>query len=86
MKKRDGEYHFDAVEMFSIDHFIMEPESQFLAPCPLYAAMNTEFVKQDKDSMVDLKNALMNTDDCWVPLHQGELDTSNRFVRPLSRY
>jgi hypothetical protein len=30
--------------------------------------------------MVGLKNALINNDDCEVPLHLGEIDTSIRFV------
>jgi len=79
-KKRDGKYYFEAVEVLSKDHFPVEHEAQFLALCPLCAAMYKEFVKQDKDAMVGLKNALMNEDDCEVPLHLGELDTSLRFV------
>ncbi|MFC1859156.1 hypothetical protein ACFL9U_14195, partial [Thermodesulfobacteriota bacterium] len=78
--QRDGEYYFEAVEALSKDHFPVEHEAQFLALCPLCAAMYKEFVKQDKDAMVSLKNALMNEGDCEVPLHLGELDTSLRFV------
>lgn len=73
--KHDGEHYFGAVQAFSRDHFPKEHEAQFLALCPLCAAMYKEFVKQDEEAMVDLKNALMNTDDCEVPLHLGELDT-----------
>ena len=79
-RKRDGEYYFEAVEAFSGDHFTMEHEAQFIAMCPLCAAMYKEFVKQDEAAMVGLKNELMNTDDCEVPLCLGELDTTIRFV------
>lgn len=79
-RKRDGEHYFEAVAALSRDHFPMEHEAQFLALCPLCAAMYKEFVKQDEGAMVDLKNALMNTDDFEVPLRLGELDTSIRFV------
>jgi hypothetical protein len=79
-RKRDGEYYFEAVEALSRDHFTMENEAQFLALCPLCAAMYKEFVKQDEGAMVDLKNALMHTDDFEVPLYLGELDTSIQFV------
>ena len=79
-RKRDGEHYFESVEVLSIDHFPKEHEAQFLALCPLCAAMYKEFVKQDEGAMADLKNVLMNTDDFEVSLHLGELGTSIRFV------
>lgn len=78
--KRDGEHYFEAVEALSRDHFSGEHEAQFLALCPLCAAMYKEFVKLDDGAMADLKSALMSTDDLEVPIHLGELDTSIRFV------
>ena len=80
MKKRNGEHYFEAVEALSRDHFTMEREAQFLALCPLCAAMYNEFVKQDEEAMMNMKNALINTEGVEVPLHLGELDTSIRFV------
>ena len=80
MKKRDGEYHFDAVEAFYRDHFAKEHEAQFLALCPLCAAMYNEFVKHDEGAMESLKNTLMSSEDAKVPLQLGELNTSVRFV------
>ena len=71
---------FEAVEALSREHFTMEHEAQFLALCPLCAAMYKEFVKQDEGAMSDLKNVLMNTDDFEVPLRLGKLETSIRFV------
>jgi len=79
-RKRNGEHYFEAVEALSREHFTIEHESQYMALCPLCAAMYKEFVKQDEGAMVDLKNALMNTDNFEVPLHLGKLDTSVRFV------
>ncbi len=79
-KKRDGEYYFEAVEALSRDHFTKEHEAQFLALCPLCAAMYNEFVKHDEGAMESLKNALMDSEDIEVSLQLGELDTSVRFV------
>lgn len=79
-KKRDGEYYFEAVEALSRDHFAKEHEAQFLALCPLCAAMYNEFVKHDEGTMEFLKKALMNSEDTEVSLQLGELDTSVRFV------
>jgi len=79
-RKRDGEYYFEAVEVLSRDYFAKEHEAQFLALCPLCAAMYNEFVKHDEGAMESLKNALINSEDAEVPLQLGELDTSVRFV------
>ena len=79
-RKRDGEYYFEAVEALSRDYFAKEHEAQFLALCPLCAAMYNEFVKHDEGAMESLKNALINSEDAEVPLQLGELNTSLRFV------
>ena len=79
-KKRDGEYYFEAVEALSRDHFNKEHVAQFLALCPLCAAMYKEFVKYDKDAMESFKNKLLNSKETEVSLQLGELDTSIRFV------
>jgi hypothetical protein len=79
-RKRDRKYYFEAVEALSRDHFAKEHEAQFLALCPLCAAMYNEFVKHDEIAMESLKNALMNSEDAEVSLQLGELDTSVRFV------
>jgi len=80
-RKRNDEYYFEAVEVLSRDHFAKEHEAQFLALCPLCAAMYNEFVKQDEGDMESLKNALMNSEAAEVPLQLGEIDTSVRFVK-----
>lgn len=78
-KKRDGEYYFEAVEIFK-DYFKKEHEAQFLALCPLCSAMYNEFVKCDKGATMELKDAIKNTDEFEIRLNFGELDTSIRFV------
>ena len=68
------------MEALSRDYFAKEHEAQFLALCPLCAAMYNEFVKHDEGAMKSLKNALINSADTEVPLQLGELNTSLRFV------
>jgi len=79
-KKRNGQYYFEAVEVLSKKYLPKEHESQYLALCPLCAAMYKEFVKNDEGAMESLKNALINSENGEVPLQLGELDTSIRFV------
>jgi hypothetical protein len=79
-KKRDGEYYFEHVEAFDSDVLPKEHEAQFLALCPLCAAMYKEFVKHDEGAMESLKNTLMSSEGAEVSLQLGELDTSIRFV------
>ncbi len=78
--KRDGEYYFEAVEAFSKDYFNRDHEAQFLALCPLCAAMYREFVKLDERLMEELRDALRISDEPEVSLILGELETSIRFV------
>lgn len=80
-KKRNGEYYFEAVEVLSRGYFTKEHEAQYLALCPLCAAMYNEFVKHDEGTMESLKNALMNSEDAEIPLKLGKISTSIRFVK-----
>ena len=79
-KKRNGEYYFKRVEALSKDYFTKEHEAQFLALCPLCAAMYKEFVKRDEDAMKELHHVLKDSDDLEVRLKLGELATSIQFV------
>ena len=81
-KKRDGEYYFEAVEAFSNGYIPKEHEAQFLALCPLCAAMYKEFVKRDETAMRELHDTLKNSGELEVQLELGELKTSIRFVKP----
>ena len=79
-KKRDGDYYFEAVEAFKRDLLPNEIEAQFLALCPLCAAMYKEFIKRDEAEMEELKEALVNGGDCIIPLRLGDNHTSLQFV------
>jgi len=79
-RKRDKEYYFEAVEALSKDYFGKEHEAQFLALCPLCAAMYKEFVKRDEDAMELLKNTLIRSDELEISVILGEIETSVRFV------
>jgi hypothetical protein len=80
MRKRDGDYHFEALVVLSSVHFSKEHEAQFLALCPLCAAMYREFVKLDESALKDLNHALKNSGEPEVSLNLGEVKTSIRFV------
>ena len=81
-RKRDGEYYFEAVEALSRDYFRKEHEAQFLALCPVCAAMYKEFVKHPEGTsiMKDLHLALMNSEKPEVSLKLGDAETSIQFV------
>lgn len=79
-RKRDGKYYFERVEAFSKEYFTKEHEAQFLALCPLCAAMYKEFIKREETAMKELHDALKNGAGLEVPLEMGELKTSLRFV------
>lgn len=79
-RKRDGEYYFEAVEALSFDYFSSENEAQFLALCPLCAAMYKEFVKLDEGAMKDLDQALKNSEEPFVPIRLVDRETSIQFV------
>jgi hypothetical protein len=79
-KKRNKEYYFESVEIFSKKYFNKEHEAQFLALCPLCAAMYKEFVKRDEPTMENLNVTIKNSDNLEIPLKLGEWETSLRFV------
>lgn len=79
-KKRDGDYYFEAVEALTRDYFPKEHEVQFLALCPLCAAMYQEFVKHDDEQKAKFCHALRNAEGLEVPVKLGEWKTNVRFV------
>lgn len=79
-KKRDGDYYFEAVEALNGDHLSKEHEAQFLALCPVCAAMYEEFVKRDPDAMAQVANSLLASQEPEISLQLGDLKTSIRFV------
>jgi len=79
-KKPDGHYYFEAVEAFSRDYFPNEHNAQYLALCPLCAAMYKVFVKNDDNAMKNLKNDILQTDQPKVRLKLGKRDMAIQFV------
>ena len=79
-RKRSGDYYFEAVEALSRDYFPKEQDAQFLALCPLCAAMYKEFVKRHEEQESEFYQALQNAEGLEVPVTLGEWDTSVRFV------
>ena len=79
-KKRDGEYYFEAVEALSKSYFPKEQEAQFLALCPLCAAMYKELIKRDEPAMQELFRAMRESTAPVIPIRLGECDTSIQFV------
>ncbi len=79
-RKRDGEHYFEAVEALSLEYFGKEEDAQFLALCPLCAAMYQEFVKRDREQEAELHQALQSAEGLEVPVTLGEWETSVRFV------
>lgn len=79
-RKRDNEYYFEAVEALSRKHFTQEHEAQFLALCPLCAAMYKEFVKRDVDATEKLKVAILSENDLEVTVELGEWSSTIGFV------
>ncbi len=79
-RKRDGDFYFEAVEMFTNDVLDREHEAQFLALCPLCAAMYTEFIKKDESAMKNLVETLTRSEYPEIPVQLGELQATIRFV------
>jgi hypothetical protein len=76
-KKRDGEYYFEAVELFNDEK--LEHEELYVALCPVCAAKYKEFVKQDKDQICEIKKEIINGKN-EMPLKIGEEKSALRFV------
>lgn len=79
-KKRNGEYYFETVEVLSPEILPKEHEAQFLALCPLCAAMYNEFVKNDEQAMLSLSRAILESNEPETVLQFGDVATSLRFV------
>lgn len=79
-KKRDGEYYFESVEVLSNEYLNKEHEAQYLALCPLCAAMFEEFVKNDENALNNLKSKIVNLENCEIQLILGDISTSIQFV------
>ena len=79
-RKRNGEHYFEKKEVLSRKFLPKENEAQYLALCPLCAAKYEEFVKNDENAMTELKETIISTDDCEIPISLCDQETSIRFV------
>ena len=79
-KKRDGEYYFEAVELFndlSIEHAAVHT-----ALCPVCSAMFKEFIKGDPIKSAELKQLFFSTNNLEIPLTLGTKEMTLSFVEP----
>ena len=77
-RRRDGEYYFEAVQLF--DDLTREHAAAYLALCPLCAAMFKEFVKRDEKQREDLRTRIANGKDLQFTIDLGDKTGSIRFV------
>ena len=77
-RRRDGEYYFEAVQLF--DDLTREHEAAHLALCPLCAAKFKEFVKRDEKQQKDLRIRVANEEELEFTVELGEKTGSIRFV------
>jgi hypothetical protein len=80
-RKRNTKHYFEAVELFKGDESPpKEHEAQYLALCPVCAAKYKEFVKSDDNVMAELKQAIVSSEECKIPIILGQEETSIQFV------
>ena len=79
-KKRNNEYYFEAVEVLPKAYLAKEHEAQYLALCPLCAAMYKEFVKYDGEAATTLWQELVTSYEPAVPIQLGSQRATVRFV------
>jgi len=77
-KKRNGDYYFEAVQIY--DNIEKESESNYLALCPICAAMFKEFIKNDETAYDIFLNELEETESTVIPISLGDFDTDVEFV------
>lgn len=79
-RKRDGTHYFEKKELLSRDYLPKEHVAQYLALCPLCAAKYDEFIKPVDEVMAELREQIVKSDDCEVPIRFGDEKASIRFV------
>ncbi len=81
LKKLDGEYHFEAVPIFTKTYLgNREHAALHLALCPLCAATYREFVWQNWEVMIMLTMDLVGNDSLQIPLPLNTESSTLRFV------
>jgi len=77
-RRRDGEYYFEAVQLF--DDLAGEHEAANLALCPLCAAKFKEFIKRDERRRKELRVQVASTNELQIGLDLGKETGNIRFV------
>lgn len=77
-KKKNGEYYFEAVELFN--GLNREHEQNYAALCPVCAAKYKEFIKSDMAVQTSLKNEIIKNSVQCFDLNLGEMKGRIRFV------
>jgi len=77
-RSRDGEYYFEAVQLF--DDLAKEHASAYLALCPLCAAKFKELVKRDEKRCRGLRDQISSAEELHFALVFGKELGSIRFV------
>jgi hypothetical protein len=79
-RKRNGEYYFEAVEMFPLEQLPKEHAIQYLALCPVCAAKYKEFIKREAGRAEELLEQMLRTTRPEVPVNFYEEEAKIRFV------
>ena len=79
-RKRDGTLYFVARAVLTRKYLPKELDAQYLALCPLCDAKYCEFVLHDDAIMTTLRDRIVSSDLCEIPISLGDEKTSIRFV------
>jgi len=79
-RKRNGEHHFVKKGVLTSNFLPKKLVAQYLALCPLCAAKYDEFVKTDDAVMAELREEIVSSENCEIPISLGDEKTSIRFV------
>lgn len=79
-RKRSGEHYFEKKEVLSLKYLPKKHVAQYLALCPLCAAMYTEFVIGDDDVMSEIKVNIIKAEKYEIPIFLNGQETCIRFV------
>ncbi|MPN42038.1 hypothetical protein SDC9_189594 [bioreactor metagenome] len=78
-KKRDGEYYFESVQLWSPSNGEKEHEAKYLALCPVCAAKYKEFVSRGEKEE-SFRDAVQTCDDLEIPIELGDENATVSFV------
>jgi len=79
-RKRNREHYFEKKAILTAKFLRKTLEAQYLALCPLCAAKYVEFIETDDDKMAELKETIVTSGNCEIPISFGDEETSIYFV------